>query len=97
MNFRIAALAALVAVLAASSAAAQQPSDLPQADRSPAASLHDTAGVYQPAGAPADPLVPAQWNRYHSYTEATRLLRALATSSTTSSRLKRLRRSVLWL
>jgi hypothetical protein len=93
MNFRIAAPAALVAVLAASYAAAQQPSDLPQADRSPAASPHDTAGVYQPAGAPADPLVPAQWNRYHSYTEATRLLRALANAHPERARLRSLGRT----
>ena len=33
--------------------------------------------VYQPAGAPADPKVPAQWNRYHDHAAATELLQAL--------------------
>lgn len=34
--------------------------------------------VYQPAGAIADPQVPARWNRYHNYDEATELLQQLA-------------------
>jgi hypothetical protein len=34
--------------------------------------------VYQPAGAPVDPKVPAQWNRYHDYAAASELLKALA-------------------
>ncbi len=32
---------------------------------------------YQPMGAPADPKVPAQWNRYHDYSEATALLKKM--------------------
>jgi hypothetical protein len=35
---------------------------------------------YQPMGAPADPKVAAQWNRYHSHAEATELLRKLAST-----------------
>lgn len=34
--------------------------------------------VYQPQGAPVDPKVPVQWNRYHDYTQATELLKAMA-------------------
>lgn len=34
--------------------------------------------LYQPAGAPADPKVPVQWNRYYDYAQATRLLKAFA-------------------
>jgi hypothetical protein len=33
---------------------------------------------YKPMGAPADPKVPAQWNRYRDYEDATRLLKELA-------------------
>ena len=33
--------------------------------------------VYQPAGAPSNPKVPARWNRYHSHAEATKLLQDL--------------------
>lgn len=33
---------------------------------------------YQPMGAPSDPKVPAQWNRYHDYSEATALLKKMA-------------------
>ena len=36
------------------------------------------AVVYQPAGAPADPKVPAQWNRYHTHAEITSFLQQLA-------------------
>lgn len=36
------------------------------------------APIYQPQGAPADPKVPAQWNRYHDHAAATKLLQALA-------------------
>lgn len=34
--------------------------------------------VYQPVGAPADPKVAAQWNRYHDYAESAALLKELA-------------------
>jgi hypothetical protein len=34
--------------------------------------------VYEPAGAPMNPKVPAAWNRYHDYAEATKLLEQLA-------------------
>jgi hypothetical protein len=34
--------------------------------------------VYQPVGAPADPKVPAQWNRYHDYAQATAFIQQLA-------------------
>ena len=34
--------------------------------------------IYQPVGAPADPRVPAQWNRYHDHAAATVLLKQLA-------------------
>lgn len=30
--------------------------------------------VYQPAGAPADPKVPARWNKYHDHAEATAMM-----------------------
>jgi hypothetical protein len=36
------------------------------------------AVVYQPAGAPADPKVPAQWNRYHTHAEITAFVQQLA-------------------
>lgn len=32
---------------------------------------------YQPQGAPADPKVSAQWNRYHDHAEATKLLHSI--------------------
>ena len=34
--------------------------------------------VYQPAGAPANPTIPAHWNRYHDYAQTTELLKQLA-------------------
>lgn len=34
--------------------------------------------VYQPAGAPADPRVPARWNFYRDYAQATGLLKQIA-------------------
>lgn len=34
--------------------------------------------VYQPQGAPADPLVSEHWNRFHDYQQATDLLKKLA-------------------
>jgi len=50
-------------------------------------------GPYQPAGAPADPKVPAQWNRYHDYAEATALLKALVAAHPQRARLQSLGRS----
>jgi hypothetical protein len=43
---------------------------------------------YQPAGAPADPKVPARWNYYRDYAEATKLLEALAAAHPQRARLK---------
>ncbi len=34
--------------------------------------------LYQPVGAPADPKVPVQWNRYYDYAQATALLQEFA-------------------
>jgi len=53
----------------------------------------EAAGPYQPAGAPADPRVAVQWNRYHDYAEATRLLKELARAHPQRARLKSLGRS----
>jgi len=50
-------------------------------------------GPYQPAGAPADPKVPAEWNRYHDYAEVTRLLQAMAAAHPERARLESLGRS----
>ncbi len=33
--------------------------------------------AYQPMGAPSDPKVPAQWNRYHDHAEATALMKKM--------------------
>jgi len=49
---------------------------------------HD--GPYQPMGAPADPKVPAQWNRYHDYAEATRLMQDLVAAHRGRARLQSL-------
>ena len=43
---------------------------------------------YQPAGAPADPKVPAQWNVYHDYAQVTKLLEALAAAHPQRARLQ---------
>jgi hypothetical protein len=48
---------------------------------------------YQPMGAPLDPKVPAQWNRYHDYAAATELLKALAAAHPWRARLQSLGRS----
>ena len=48
---------------------------------------------YQPAGAPVDPKVPAQWNYYRDYAEATRLMQALAAAHPQRARLQSLGRS----
>lgn len=49
--------------------------------------------VYQPVGAPADPRVPAQWNRYHDHAQATELLQALAKAHPNLCRLQSLGKS----
>jgi hypothetical protein len=51
------------------------------------------ARPYQPAGAPADPKVPARWNRYHDYTEASNLLAELAKAHPERARLESLGKS----
>lgn len=48
---------------------------------------------YQPVGAPADPKVPARWNRYHDYAEVTKLLKALVEAHPKRARLQSLGRS----
>ena len=48
---------------------------------------------YQPAGAPADPKVPARWNRYHDYREVTGLLKAMAAKHPKLARLQTLGKS----
>ncbi len=48
---------------------------------------------YKPMGAPADPKVAAQWNRYHDYGEATALLQQLAAAHPQRCRLESLGRS----
>lgn len=48
---------------------------------------------YQPAGAPANPKVPARWNRYHDYQEVTKLLKALAAKHPKRARLQTLGKS----
>lgn len=49
--------------------------------------------VYEPIGAPADPQVPASWNRYHDYQQATALLHALAEKHPRHARLQSLGKS----
>lgn len=48
---------------------------------------------YQPMGAPVDPQVPAQWNRYHDYAAATELLKTLAAVHPQRAKLTSLGRS----
>ncbi len=48
---------------------------------------------YQPVGAPADPKVPARWNRYHDYTESTRLMRAMVAAHPGRAKLTSIGRS----
>jgi len=50
-------------------------------------------GPYQPMGAPADPKVPARWNRYHDYAEVTELLEAMVAAHPRRARLESLGRS----
>jgi len=50
-------------------------------------------GVYQTMGAPADPKVPARWNRYHDYAEVTKLLQELAAAHPKRAKLRSLGRS----
>ena len=61
----------------------------------------DKNNVYQPVGAPVDPKAPAQWNRYHDYSEATRLLQAMAAAHPERAKLRSLGKSVggreMWL
>jgi hypothetical protein len=51
------------------------------------------SALYQPMGAPADPKVPAQWNRYRDYAEATKLLQAMAAAHPKRAKLQSLGRS----
>mgnify|MGYP002390544517 CR=1 FL=1 len=44
-------------------------------------------------GAPADPKVPAQWNRYHDYAESSALLKQMAAAHSGLARLKSLGKS----
>jgi hypothetical protein len=53
----------------------------------------EPAKVYQPVGAPADPKVPAQWNRYHDYESASKLLADLAAAHPRRCRLTSLGKS----
>jgi len=53
----------------------------------------EAKGPYQTMGAPPDPKVPAQWNRYHDYAEATRLMQAMAAAHPRRARLASLGRS----
>ncbi|OHB71336.1 MAG: hypothetical protein A2V70_15080 [Planctomycetes bacterium RBG_13_63_9] len=46
--------------------------------------------LYQPVGAPVDPKVSAQWNRYHDHQQATKLLEALAEKHPERARLQTL-------
>ncbi len=50
-------------------------------------------GPYQPVGAPADPKVPAQWNRYHDHRETTAILKSLAAKHPQCARLQSLGKS----
>ncbi len=57
------------------------------------ASAEEAKKPYQPMGAPADPKVPAQWNRYHDHAEATKLLKDLAAAHPERAKLQSLGRS----
>lgn len=50
--------------------------------------------VYQTAGAPADPKVPARWNLYHDYAMATELLQHLAKAHPNHVRLQSIGKSI---
>jgi len=49
--------------------------------------------IYQPQGAPADPKVPAQWNKYRDHAAATKLLQALAKTHADRCKLQSLGKS----
>jgi len=49
--------------------------------------------AYSAVGAPVDPRVPAEWNRYHDYAEATKLLKDMAAARPKLARLKSLGRT----
>lgn len=49
--------------------------------------------VYEPMGAPADPKVPARWNRYYDYEAATALMKEMAKAHPKLARLRSLGRS----
>lgn len=74
-------IASLVCVLAAQSATSAADPPAP------------TAVVYQPAGAPADPRVPAQWNRYHTHAEITAFVQQLAAAHPDHCKLQSLGKS----
>ncbi len=50
-------------------------------------------GLYETMGAPPNPRVSAQWNRYHDYAEATQLLKAMADAHPRRAHLQSLGRS----
>lgn len=56
-------------------------------------SAAETKTPYQPMGAPLDPKVPAQWNRYHDYAAASELLKAMAAAHPRRARLQSLGKS----
>jgi hypothetical protein len=74
-------IASLVCVLAAQSATSAADPPAP------------AAIVYQPAGAPADPRVPAQWNRYHTHAEITAFVQQLAAAHPDHCKLQSLGKS----
>ena len=49
--------------------------------------------IYQPVGAPADPKVSVQWNRFHDYAEVTKLLKSMVKAHPSHARLQSLGRS----
>jgi len=53
----------------------------------------EPATVYQPVGAPADPKVAAQWNRFHDYAQASELLKTLVKAHAPRAKLQSLGRS----
>ncbi|MEN1678617.1 MAG: M14 family metallopeptidase [Planctomycetota bacterium] len=58
-----------------------------------ALSTEAALAVYQVAGAPADPAVPARWNYYRDYAEATGLLKQIAAAHPDVCRLESLGKS----
>lgn len=53
----------------------------------------DPKPVYAPVGAPADPKVPARWNRFYDYAQATDLLKKLVEAYPNHARLESLGKS----